>query len=258
MRTRIYCNRPSHSARDLSRATGIKRIKRNNSRYRERVGDVVVNWGSSDVPFSRAIVLNGNSYIASNKLTAFRKMEEMGIENIPYFTTSYEDAVENITGKCVARTLLSSHSGRGVEIVEDVSELEGREDVRLFLPYIKKKYEYRVHVSALDGVFDIQQKKKRRDVEDVHYQVRNHGNGWIYARDGLNIDDSSLLASIAEQAVRALGLHWGAVDIIYNEYYNQYTILEVNTAVGLENTTLINYSSMINRLINYYSYMYRV
>lgn len=254
MRVRIYCNRPSHSALALSRETGIKRIKRNRSRYRERPTDVIINWGSSSLPFRRATVLNANSGVASNKLEAFLIMDGMGVENIPYFTTSYAEACDNISGKCVARTLLSSHSGRGVEVVDDVHELEGRSDVRLYLPYLKKKHEYRVHVANFsDGyeVFDIQQKRKRRDTpnEDVNYQVRNHGNGWIYARDEVEIDDREQLSSIAVDAVQALGLDWGAVDIIYNAYHNQYTILEVNTAVGLEGTTLVKYGQILERMV---------
>lgn len=256
MRVRIYCNRPSKSAVALSRETGIKRIKRNNSRYIDRPSDIIINWGCSEIPYQRARVLNANSAVASNKLSAFRCMEEMGVDSLPYFTTSYDEACNNITGKCVARTLLSSHSGRGIEIVDDVRELDGRNDVRLFLPYLKKKHEYRVHVCKTgDGwrVFDLQQKRKRRETanEDVNYQVRNHGNGWIYARDEIELEEGGYeqLSSIAVAAVQSLGLDWGAVDIIYNKYYNKYYILEVNTAVGLEGRTLISYSNMINNLL---------
>jgi len=47
---------------------------------------------------------------------------------------------------------------------------------------------------------------------------------------------------VALAAVSALGLDFGAVDIIYNEHENQYYVLEVNTAPGLEGTTVEKYA----------------
>ena len=56
--------------------------------------------------------------------------------------------------------------------------------------------------------------------------------------------------TIAVNAVKALGLDFGAVDIIYNEKENQYYVLEVNTAPGLEGTTLIKYAERFSKLWN--------
>ena len=46
-------------------------------------------------------------------------------------------------------------------------------------------------------------------------------------------------------AIKALGLDFGAVDIIYNEAEDQHYVLEVNTAPGLEGTTLQKYTEAI-------------
>lgn len=241
----------SRGGRELARSLGVRRIKHRNSRYRPRHSDVVVNWGSSETDrLHPATVVNANSYMASNKLTAFNKMREEGVRNIPFFTTSYEAALEHISGKVVGRTLLSSHSGQGIVLADNVSELEGREDIKLFLPYIKKEKEYRVHVFRHeDGCsFDVQQKKKVRGSEATNYQVRNHSNGWVYCREDVEYDER--LFDIALSAVSSLGLSFGAVDIIYNRYYDKLVVLEVNTAVGLEGQTLPLYTYNISKLIS--------
>jgi len=42
-------------------------------------------------------------------------------------------------------------------------------------------------------------------------------------------------------SVMALGLDFGAVDIVYNENDNKAYVLEINTAPGLSGTTLEKY-----------------
>ena len=43
----------------------------------------------------------------------------------------------------------------------------------------------------------------------------------------------------------AVGLKIGAVDIIWNELENKCYVLEINTAPGLEGTTLVKYTEAI-------------
>jgi glutathione synthase/RimK-type ligase-like ATP-grasp enzyme len=111
----------------------------------------------------------------------------------------------------------------------------------LYVEYIKKKEEYRVHV-AFGHIIDVQRKGRNRDVpdEDVNWQVRNHGNGFIYMRGGVDIPDCC--RSLALAAVESLGLDFGAVDVIWNEHEDRWYVLEVNTAPGLSGTTLEKYA----------------
>ena len=98
---------------------------------------------------------------------------------------------------------------------------------KLYVKYIKKKAEYRIHV--FNGkIIDIQQKRKRHEAIEINFQIRSHNNGWV------------------------LGLDFGAVDIIWNEKQQQGYVLEVNTAPGLEGETIINYANAIEELINDY------
>jgi glutathione synthase/RimK-type ligase-like ATP-grasp enzyme len=119
-------------------------------------------------------------------------------------------------------------------------------DAPLYTKYIKKADEYRVHV--FDGeVIDVQQKRKRQEVEneDVDYQIRNSTGGWVFCRAEVDIPDICL--SMARRAVSALGLTFGAVDIGYNRREDMAYVFEVNTAPGLEGTTLDTYYAAIEK-----------
>ena len=73
--------------------------------------------------------------------------------------------------------------------------------------------------------------------------VRNLANGWVFCRD--NVVEPDGLRDAAVSACAALGLDFGAVDIIWNERENKCYVLEVNTAPGLQGTTLENYANAI-------------
>ncbi len=116
----------------------------------------------------------------------------------------------------------------------------------LYTRYVKKADEYRLHV--FDGrVIDIQQKRKRRGIpnEEIDYQIRNTASGWVYCRDDVDCPDSC--SALAIRAVAALGLDFGAVDIGYNRHTQTPCVYEVNTAPGLEGTTLTRYYEALER-----------
>lgn len=168
-------------------------------------------------------------------------MQEHGVPILEY-TTSRARAWEWIQkdGLVVARGKLQGHSGEGIEILENREAIENCR-ARLYTRYFKAKDEYRVHVMA-GNVIDIQQKRKRAEVaaEDANYRVRSHANGFNFCRDGVELPVCCTDASIA--AVKALGLDFGAVDIRFNAKTGECAVMEVNTAPGLEGTTIEVYS----------------
>lgn len=133
------------------------------------------------------------------------------------------------------RTRLQSHSGGGIVIAESIDDLV---NAPLYTKYIKKKKEFRVHVFNQE-VIDIQEKRKSHDVANVDFRIRNHASGFVFCRD--NIVEPSDLRTVSIAAVTTLGLDFGAVDVIYNEKQDKCYALEVNTAPGLEGTTLQSY-----------------
>src|SRR5690606_3093878 len=140
----------------------------------------------------------------------------------------------------VCRTVLNGHSGQGIVLASKPEELV---DAPLYTVYVKKDQEYRLHVSG-DKVFFVQRKARKREVPDdqVNWQIRNHQNGFIYANQDVQVSDEMKNTAIA--AVAALGLDFGAVDMLTTKK-GDHCVLEVNTACGLAGTTLDKYVEMI-------------
>lgn len=251
MKTYIYTyNKGSQSAKLLSEALNVKRLKLVGSKFRGRLDKTVINWGSSSISDQAAVckVINKPEAVmlSSNKLKSFELFKEHGVSIPPFWTTKDEAEEEIRQGACiVCRTILSGHSGAGIVIADDV---DGLVKAPLYVAYIPKKYEYRYHV--FNGkVIDVQRKARNKDVadEDVNWKVRNHDNGFIFMREGVEIVPEAEAEAI--KAVEALGLDFGAVDIIYNEKQNKFYVLEVNSAPGLTGTTLDNYVNAFKEVL---------
>lgn len=247
----------SSSARNLtdslSSQQGITAFRvRDTSPLKPRANRLIINWGNSSFPDWRVTGNLLNNFedvrMAGNKLLTFMILQEAGIPT-PEWTTDRDEVFRwFVDGHTVfARETLRGHSGEGINIL---SPEEGIVPLApLYVKYKKKKAEYRVHVFNGE-VIDVQQKRRERGVErdDITSMVRSHRNGWVFCRDG--IEEPEGLRHLAIQAVSALSLDFGAVDIIYNQHENQCYVLEVNTAPGLEGQTLTNYTNAIVNYIN--------
>lgn len=167
----------------------------------------------------------------------------------PKFTANWEVAEGWIDEGyvVVCRTILNGNSGEGIVLAETVDELV---EAPLYVRYVPKKQEYRVHVFR-DGVVDVQRKARRKDVADdqVNWKIRNHDNGFIFARgeDLGEVPEDVLTQSI--NAVKACGLDFGAVDVIFNEKEQSAYVLEVNTAPGLSGATLDVYVERFKEIV---------
>ena len=240
----------SVSVKVLKKALGAKEIKLENSRFRHRDRDVVINWGSSSCPYASVNTADAVR-ASSNKLHAFRILSEGG--GVPDWTENRLEAATWLTEgfDVVCRTKLNGHSGEGIVIAELEEALEGPivEEALVFAPlyvkYIPKKEEYRVHVFGNEAFFT-QRKARKREIEEVNWKVRNYRNGFIYAHKDVELPQEA--EDMAIKAVNLLGLDFGAVDLIYNEKSNRYYVLEVNTAPGLVGTTLERYVEMFKKL----------
>lgn len=234
----------SASAKALAEALGVKRIRHQGGWVR---CNTLLNWGSSNI--RRGIVLHGdmnyfnhpdNVAVAGNKLETFKALS--GYVPLPDWTEERVEALKWLGEgfNVVARTVLTGHSGIGIQI-HIAGEHDGVCEAPLYTKYIKKKDEYRLHVFR-DKVFFVQRKARKKDVPDdkVNWQIRNHGNGFIFAHEGVDVPEKAKLDAIT--AVKQLGLDFGAVDVVHGtdgEFY----ILEVNTAPGMDtgSTTLMKY-----------------
>lgn len=242
----------SKSARALAKALHTICVRENGT-YVPRPDHVIFNWGNPRAPRWKMLggkVKNhwGLLPIGQNKLLAFREFQKQGIPT-PDWTTDRKEAENWLRneGIVLARTLLNSHSGNGIVLATKSAELAS---APLYVLYKRKKKEFRIHV-FMGKVIDIQQKRLAngaKEEENYNQYIRSHANGWIFARE--NITEPKDLRSLAIKAVSALGLDFGAVDIIYNEKENKCFCLEVNSAPGLEGQTLVSYTNAIKEYIN--------
>lgn len=244
----------SRSGAALANALGVRQIRLAGSTIHRQRSKTIINWGNSGRTLppqglgSGHYVLNPTVLveIAANKLSTFESIKDN--TRIPEYTTEYETACEWLDegAKVVERHQLTGHSGAGIIIAEDVDALS--DSAPLYVKYVKKQDEYRVHIMGGE-VIDVQRKARRSDVpdEDVNWQVRNHQNGFCYMRENVNPDTDVIVQAL--NAIEALGLDFGAVDVIWNAHQNKAYVLEVNTACGLEGTTLERYKVAFQELL---------
>jgi len=223
---------------------------RDTGRYRRRQNDFVINWGNTSAPSWGECDLNKYENVAhaSDKVEALKIMKQAGVRTVEF--TDDVEVVEQWQSdgyKVYARTLSRASSGRGIRII-------GEHDIipqaRLYTKGIVSDIEYRVHVfngAAIDYTKKVPLDGSELTVEKSN--IKSHTNGWTFAR---NVEIRPSVQEEAIKAVRALGLDFGAVDIIINPLdKNRPYVLEVNTSPGLERDgrTAENYKIAIENYV---------
>ena len=254
----------SHTPHRLSLAIGA--YLRTAERLPLTTGLHLLNWGCTAIiglhDYKR--VLNQPCFVrnSSDKYLTLKMLTQSMIPCLQ-FTDDIEvakkwmalvkDGVNNPekNGWVVCRTLTRSSAGKGIVIAKEEDELV---PAPLYTMYFRKTHEYRYHV--FNGkIIDVQQ-KKRLSTEELEARgfterppsyIRNLVNGYIFAREGVQYHDE--LGDLAIRAVQAIGLDFGAVDILCNEdehgNYEEGIVCEINSAPGLEGSTFDRYVEAI-------------
>lgn len=258
-------NQASEGAAELAKALGIPRIKHSGSKFRGNASKTLINWGASSDRFPTDYlscqVLNAPTAIdnACDKVRSFNLFRQAGV-SIPEFTTDRSVALQWLeAGSMVfARTQLRAHSGRGIVIMDpDHPDTWEGVSAPLFVKYIPKKHEYRVHIFRGE-IIDIQRKGLRADLqgtEGINYKIRNLMNGFIYVRNdenGVPLLTSTRVPQVVKTvgiaAVQALNLDFGAADVILNERQGTAFALETNCAPGITNSTVETYRQAFSQI----------
>lgn len=251
----VVRNRPSASARSLARAldskvnrwpaTGTSRLPRYAA---------LVNWGCSRlpvVPVEGQRLLNSPAAVASakNKLDAFRLFREHNVPHPAWWTYATEVVRGGIL---LARTNLTGSGGDGIVVVRDG---EAPPQAPLYVAYVRKTAEYRIHVFR-GRVICVQQKRLENDAEQTADQklLRNRANGWVFAVNDVQFsteEQRNECNTAAINAVSCLGLDFGAVDLVVGKRDGRPYVLEVNTAPGIESPTVLNaYREAVETYLN--------
>lgn len=252
----------SKSAKALATALGGKVIKLDNCRFKPKEEDIIINWGNTTFNDQahwgdRYALLNDGDLIlcASNKKLFFKGIAETNPEIIPPFWTNKQEIPEN-EYPIVCRSVLAGHSGAGITISSNSDDLV---NAPLYVKYIKKKDEYRVHCGKdwsaprlnteqpPTKIIAVQRKARRADCENPNWQIRNHSNGFVYVRSDVNPPQACI--DVALKAFELTSLDFGAVDVIWNAQQERAYVLEINTAPGLEGQTISDYAGFFHSLV---------
>lgn len=200
-----------------------------------------INWGHTKfdgVNTPEAIKLS------SNKHQALWTMDRAGVP-IPKLYAPQDIRIGFIDYPAIGRT--SYHSkGSGFWFCENEQEaLRAREaGASHFLEYIEGAREFRVHVVAGQSI-KISEKHKSYNPETEEFTE----DRWTYPE---RFKRKISLRKIGKEAVEALGLDFGAVDILYKKINDvpRFFVLEVNTAPCLteseDGDTLERYAQAFN------------
>lgn len=281
----IFKAGPSNGAVALKNSLGATLLRSEGSAYRPTAQKLLINWGSSNAEAQRLTAmtparntLNQPRSIAraSNKKICLEVLTEQGLSTVPWYTNLEAALGHADNGRIYARTKLTGSSGEGIRMImstQDAQADEAREEgfpfpvdfvgtanmaeqyrgTNLFTIGITgKRQEWRIHV--VQGEVILSQLKLRRQgfEEDEGYTslVRNVETGWVYS---VNFDQAAYpqleaVKALAIRAVAALGLDFGAVDLV--ERRGEPYVLEVNTAPGLEEegSSLRAYTAAFQRI----------
>jgi glutathione synthase/RimK-type ligase-like ATP-grasp enzyme len=209
---------------------------------------MVINWGNTaELEVHPPIqVLNRPEYVARaiNKITSFQKLQESGVR-VPEFATAKPDSVDSLW---FARTNLRGSGGDGIVAIRRGDNIP---TAPLYVKYVPKVKEYRLHVTKGRVIF-AQEKKRKSNNEQTADQklIRNHANGWVFCPVDL-VGVSEDIKNAAVASCVALGLDFGAVDMVIGKRDNLPYILEVNTAPGLASPGLISaYATAFKEYLN--------
>jgi glutathione synthase/RimK-type ligase-like ATP-grasp enzyme len=198
--------------------------------------DYLLRWGSrSSARFQPSEgVINSRSSLSRNadKLQSLRDLDAAGIP-VPDFVTDRDEISETFGYPALGRS--ESHArGEDINLIMQWRDAYLTDGNDYFVEYIPTELEYRMHV--IDGEVVQTHEKRLRSEADNHPYIRNAETGWVFVEPREAPPDES----IAVDAVGALGMDFGAVDIIRSEDGDPY-VLEVNSAPSLDEANLARY-----------------
>lgn len=239
----LYHRSTSPTGRLLAQALGIPYGHLGPGQTSRRVGRIqsslipatsIIRWGSQQALPSgcrptRTLNTATSLSTASDKLFALQKLRESGV-TVPTFAVSSEMSQGNpaltdlrsISGVILGRSRRGT-KGRDIRVFTSGETPYGCEFYTAYIPNVR---EYRVHVFQGE-VIRVQGKYLDFPEQHTNPHIKNHGQGFRFRTPEYSLNRSRLDAAVS--AVEALGLDFGAVDLLKGEDGQTY-VLEVNTA----------------------------
>lgn len=235
----LYSDSTSATGRELAGALGI----RCGTRPPGKKENLLIRWGSSvQVETRPGKVLNNRRAIllSTNKFESLRTLRNQGVGTPETWTNA-----EDVLFPALARKI--NHS-QGSDIILCLQKQDVRRALnrgrKYFVRYIPTDREYRAHVFR-GQVFRINQ-KLLQDREEWVPHIRNITHGYTFARPRQEMGAAA--TEMAIRAVSALGLDFGAVDLVIGDDNRPY-VLEVNTGPSLVEVGVEAYVEQIRPLL---------
>jgi len=239
----LYHGLTSSTGRELARAMGVE----SGEVCRNRI-ETLIRWGSRGAVGYRPTggVINSRAAIqkASDKRAALEFMRGAGV-NVPK-GMCIDDAryrwFQWNTGPLVGRPI-QHQGGSGFHLCLNSADVVRavNNGAEYFTEYVPNGEEWRAHI--VGGQMVMAQLKCAEPVVSNEY-CRNRENGWALNRRPA----PGWVESIGVQAIRALGLDFGAVDMCKGNNGQSY-VLEVNSAPGLEGDKLMVYARALAGMV---------
>lgn len=224
--------------------------------YVPKTGDLIVNWGNGHTPLwaahaqARAMILNHWDNVDQSicKLTAFAGFKKKGVRT-PDWTKDKDKAADWIReGSWVCcREVTEGMDGQGLNLAKTIGKLS---NCNLYTRYIPIKKEYRTYVFR-EKVIDILEKRRDSDAlakGTVNPDIRTEANNWVFCRQNIHVTHEADLHKQSVNAIAALGLDFGGVDVIESSEDGKYYVLETNTAPGIAGTTVSRFADEIQEV----------
>lgn len=206
------------------------------SRDSRRPYDIVIRWGNSQSLVHANIEVNSSDAIraACRKKQALDVLHREGVQVPPF--SSLPQVQEDVDFYIPGFLRTSFHQGgKGLAYVRTRQEFD-----RVACQYsyvikeIKKVREYRVHVGnwpQVEPLLFVQRKLRQEDADPTSV-VWNFRGGWTLNYRELSVVNQRVIEN-AQRAVQALGLDFGAVDVL-EDIGGGAWVVEVNTAPSLK------------------------
>lgn len=243
----------SQGAIALSEKLDCYRISRQNSRFIGNANRTVINWGWGDPLPSEVMkcrIINKPEAVARcvNKIESFTRFIANRV-NVPPYTRDYDTALQWFRAgyQVYCRSTATGMDGAGVTVVHSAVNTELPRGMSFYTKRVACRDEYRVNIVG-DEVVAFQMKVPvTGHPTPINQDVRTTGGGWGFiVKEEWEVPQC--LDSEAVAAVKALGLDFGGVDIIYSSDTQAY-VLEVNSAPHLTPYSADKYAAAFKEMI---------
>lgn len=254
----LYKNSGCHSGRALRKALAGQHSeavlggfpKRFQKIMRERgEPEYVINLGTTEDYEIGATIINNREMVrtSSNKKQARRTFAEAGIPAPKLFLRAADIAEKDLP--VVGRT--SYHKkGQGFWFCRTLAEVQRavRAGATHFLEFVPNTREYRVHTFIKPRALGQEEREPEdyasikisekvwqgKNKPDPNEPQKNHEFGWTFlGPQNRREEELDVVRHAAKQAIAALGMDFGAVDVMYRIKTKRPYVLEVNSTPSL-------------------------